>query len=38
MTTPEDFKTRLEIAKRKIKKQLENDVENRAHLWVVRLS
>ena len=29
MTTPEDFKTRLEIAKKKIKKQIENDSENR---------
>ena len=26
---PEDFKTRLKIAKSKIKKQLENDVEKR---------
>ena len=29
MTIPEDFKTRLKIAKSKIKKQLENDVEKR---------
>ena len=29
MTIPEDFKTRLKIAKSKIKKQIENDVENR---------
>ena len=29
MTVPDDFKTRLEIAKKKIKKQLQNDVENR---------
>ena len=29
MTVPEDFKTRLKIAKSKIKKQLENDVEKR---------
>ena len=29
MTVPDDFKTRLEIAKKKIKKQLENDVENK---------
>ena len=29
MTIPEDFKTRLEIAKKKIKKHIENDVENR---------
>ena len=29
MTTPEDFKTRLEIAKKKIKKQIENDSENK---------
>ena len=37
MTIPEDFKTRLKIAKEKIKKQIENDVElkKEAHLWVV---
>ena len=29
MTIPEDFKTRLKIAKEKIKKQVENDSENR---------
>ena len=29
MTTPEDFKTRLKIAKSKIKKQLDNDNEKR---------
>ncbi len=29
MTIPEDFKTRLKIAKSKIKKKLENDIENR---------
>ena len=29
MTTPNDFKTRLKIAKSKIKKQVENDIENR---------
>ena len=29
MTTPEDFKTRLKIAKSKIKKQLANDNEKR---------
>ena len=29
MTIPEDFKTRLKIAKSKIKKQLENDDEKR---------
>ena len=29
MTIPEDFKTRLKIAKSKIKKKLENDNENR---------
>ena len=29
MTIPEDFKTRLKIAKRKIKKEMENDIENR---------
>ena len=29
MTIPEDFKTRLKIAKSKIKKKLENDKENR---------
>ena len=29
MTNPEDFKTRLEIAKKKIKRQIENDTENR---------
>ena len=29
MTIPEDFKTRLKIAKSKIKKQLENDNEKR---------
>ena len=29
MTIPEDFKTRLKIAKSKIKKQLDNDKENR---------
>ena len=27
MTIPEDFKTRLKIAKSKIKKQLDNDIE-----------
>ena len=32
MTIPEDFKTRLKIAKEKIKKQIENDVENRGSL------
>ena len=30
MTVPEDFKTRLKIAKSKIKKQLENDTEKRS--------
>ena len=29
MTVPEEFKTRLKIAKSKIKKQIENDSENR---------
>ena len=29
MTIPEDFKTRLKIAKKKMKKQIENDSENR---------
>ena len=29
MTMPEDFKTRLKIAKSKIKNQFENDKENR---------
>ncbi len=29
MTIPEDFKTRLKIAKSKIRKKLENDKENR---------
>ena len=29
MTIPEDFKTRLKIAKAKIKKQLDNDNEKR---------
>ncbi len=29
MTGPEDFKTRLKIAKEKIKKQVVNDSENR---------
>ena len=29
MTIPEDFKTRLKIAKSKIKKQIENDSEKR---------
>ena len=29
MTIPEDFKTRLKIAKKKIKNQIENDSENR---------
>ena len=29
MTNPEDFKTRLEIAKKKIKRQIENDTEKR---------
>ena len=29
MTIPEDFKTRLKIAKSKIKKQLDNDNEKR---------
>ena len=29
MTLPEDFKTRLKIAKSKIKKQLDNDNEKR---------
>ena len=29
MTMPEDFKTRLKIAKSKIKKQLDNDNEKR---------
>ena len=29
MTMPEDFKTRLKIAKSKIKKQLDNDGEKR---------
>ena len=29
MTIPEDFKTRLKIAKSKIKKQIENDIEKR---------
>ena len=30
MTMPEDFKTRLKIAKSKIKKRLNDDSENRA--------
>ena len=30
MTIPEDFKTRLEIAKSKIKKQVQSDSEKRA--------
>ena len=30
MTIPEDFKTRLKIAKSKIKKQLDNDNEKRS--------
>ena len=30
MTLPEDFKTRLKIAKSKIKKKLDDDSENRA--------
>ena len=30
MTMPEDFKTRLKIAKSKIKKKLDGDSENRA--------
>ena len=30
MTIPEDFKTRLKIAKSKIKKKLDDDSENRA--------
>ena len=30
MTMPEDFKTRLKIAKSKIKKKLDDDSENRA--------
>ena len=29
MKAPDDFKTRLKIAKNKIKKQIENDDENR---------
>ena len=29
MTVPEDFKTRLKIAKSKIKKQIEDDVKKR---------
>ena len=29
MTTPEDFKTRLKIAKSKIKKQMSSDAENK---------
>ena len=29
MTIPEDFKTRLKIAKSKIKKKIEKDIENR---------
>ena len=29
MTIPEDFKTRLKIAKSKIKRQLDNDMEKR---------
>ena len=29
MTVPEDFKTRLKIAKSKIKRQLDNDMEKR---------
>ena len=35
MTNPEDFKTRLKIAKSKIKKQVISDREKEAHLWVV---
>ena len=34
MTIPEDFKTRLKIAKSKIKKQVQSDSEKKAHLWV----
>ena len=30
MTMPEDFKTRLKIAKSKVKKKLDNESENRA--------
>ena len=29
MTIPEDFKTRLKIAKSKIKKQVKHDIENK---------
>ena len=29
MTTPEDFKTRLKIAKSKIKKQVQSDIEKK---------
>ena len=29
MTLPEDFKTRLEIAKSKLKKQIQNDTEKK---------
>ena len=32
MSKIKDFKTRLKIAKEKIKKQIENDVENRGSL------
>ena len=35
MTIPEDFKTRLKIAKSKLKKQVQTDSEKRGHLWVV---
>ena len=38
MTIPEDFKTRLKIAKSKIKKQVTSDNEKKAHLWVVLLN
>ena len=34
MKIPEDFKTRLKIAKSKIKKQVESESEKKAHLWV----
>jgi hypothetical protein len=38
MTIPEDFKTRLKIAKSKIKNKFNLIVKKEAHLWVVLLN
>ena len=38
MTLPEDFETRLKIAKSKLKKGFDNDNKKKDHLWAMPLN